>query len=169
MDYVSQVFPKRFKAQVVATSRDAAVFYKTALETAIAEKIAQLKASNPDNINLERLGKLKTAVVMSFKHNQPESHREFTDEKAQDKSIASFKLPFDGADEHGNTGDVGILIVANMLLTGFDAPIEQVMYLDQVIRMHNLLQAIARVIACTREKNKTSAQKRSARLVPEKK
>ena len=32
-----------------------------------------------------------------------------------------------------------------MLLTGFDAPIEQVMYLDKVIVAHNLLQAIARV------------------------
>lgn len=32
-----------------------------------------------------------------------------------------------------------------MLLTGFDAPVEQVMYLDRVIRGHNLLQAIARV------------------------
>ena len=43
------------------------------------------------------------------------------------------------------TGDIGILIVNNMLLTGFDAPIEQVMYLDKVIVAHNLLQAIARV------------------------
>jgi len=32
-----------------------------------------------------------------------------------------------------------------MLLTGFDAPIEQVMYLDRMIVAHNLLQAIARV------------------------
>jgi type I restriction enzyme R subunit len=32
-----------------------------------------------------------------------------------------------------------------MLLTGFDAPVEQVMYLDRVIVAHSLLQAIARV------------------------
>jgi type I restriction enzyme R subunit len=32
-----------------------------------------------------------------------------------------------------------------MLLTGFDAPIEQVMYLDSPLREHTLLQAIARV------------------------
>ena len=37
-----------------------------------------------------------------------------------------------------------ILIVCDRLLTGFDAPIEQVMYLDKPIRSHNLLQAIAR-------------------------
>ena len=33
----------------------------------------------------------------------------------------------------------------NMLLTGFDAPVEQVMYLDKIIVAHGLLQAIARV------------------------
>ena len=40
---------------------------------------------------------------------------------------------------------LSILIVVDMLLTGFDAPILQVMYLDQGIKEHNLLQAIARV------------------------
>ena len=38
-----------------------------------------------------------------------------------------------------------ILIVCDMLLTGFDAPIEQVMYLDSPLKEHTLLQAIARV------------------------
>ncbi len=32
-----------------------------------------------------------------------------------------------------------------MLLTGYDAPIVQVMYLDKLLKEHNLLQAIARV------------------------
>lgn len=161
--YVSQVFPNGFKAQVVATSRAAAVYYKEALETALAEKAAKLEQSNPENINFERLKKLKVAVVISFKHNQPENYREYTDEKAQDKAIASFKLPFDSTDDSGNTGDVGILIVANMLLTGFDAPIEQVMYLDQVIRMHNLLQAIARVNRVyTMEKRGSSPEEESS-------
>jgi type I restriction enzyme R subunit len=36
------------------------------------------------------------------------------------------------------------LLVCDMLLTGFDAPIEQVMYLDKPLWDHNLLQAIAR-------------------------
>ena len=39
-------------------------------------------------------------------------------------------MAFHGEDE-GFTGDMGILIVNNMLITGFDAPVEQVMYLDQ--------------------------------------
>ena len=53
-------------------------------------------------------------------------------------------MPFDAEDE-GVSGDIGILIVNNMLLTGFDAPVEQVMYLDKIIVAHGLLQAIARV------------------------
>ena len=35
-----------------------------------------------------------------------------------------------------------VLIVCNMLLTGFDAPIEQTMYLDSPLRDHNLLQTV---------------------------
>jgi type I restriction enzyme R subunit len=42
-------------------------------------------------------------------------------------------------------GEPEILVVVDMLLTGFDAPIEQVMYLDKPVREHGLLQAIARV------------------------
>ena len=34
-----------------------------------------------------------------------------------------------------------------MLLTGFDAPVEQVLYLDRPLREHGLLQAIARMTA----------------------
>jgi hypothetical protein len=40
---------------------------------------------------------------------------------------------------------LSILIVRDMLITGFDAPIEQVMYLDSPLKEHTLLQAIARV------------------------
>ena len=36
-------------------------------------------------------------------------------------------------------------MVVDMLLTGFDAPVEQVLYLDRSLREHGLLQAIARV------------------------
>ena len=41
-----------------------------------------------------------------------------------------------------------------MLLTGFDAPIEQVMYLDKKIREHTLLQAIARTNRVTKGKKR---------------
>ena len=78
---------------------------------------------------------LRGAVPYLKTYSDPAKHK---------TSIKSFKLAFDSEDE-GINGDMGILIVNNMLITGFDAPVEQVMYLDQVIRAHNLLQAIARV------------------------
>jgi type I restriction enzyme R subunit len=41
-----------------------------------------------------------------------------------------------------------------MLLTGFDAPVEQVMYIDKRLREHNLLQAIARVNRVSKGKSR---------------
>ena len=43
------------------------------------------------------------------------------------------------------TGKPEVLVVVDMLLTGFDAPVEQVLYLDRSLKEHGLLQAIARV------------------------
>jgi type I restriction enzyme R subunit len=51
-----------------------------------------------------------------------------------------------------------MLVVMNMLLTGFDAPVEQVLYLDRKIVAHDLLQAIARV-------NRTFGTKRCGYVV----
>ena len=42
-------------------------------------------------------------------------------------------------------GEPEILVVVDMLLTGFDAPVEQVLYLDRELKEHGLLQAVARV------------------------
>ncbi len=42
-------------------------------------------------------------------------------------------------------GEPEVLVVVDMLLSGFDAPLEQVLYLDRPLREHGLLQAIARV------------------------
>ena len=41
-------------------------------------------------------------------------------------------------------GEVDILIVCSKLLTGFDAPLCQVLYIDKELKEHGLLQAIAR-------------------------
>lgn len=142
--YLAHVFPNGFKAQVVATSREAAVRYKPALDNALTEAIKTLEQSNPLNLDLARLKKLKTGVVISGNHNDLPHIKEYTDSSRHKRTIKSFKLPFDREDD-GVTGEIGIVVVNNMLLTGFDAPIEQVMYLDKVIVAHSLLQAIARV------------------------
>src|SRR5258706_9291129 len=77
--------------------------------------------------------------------NNDEPHlKAYTDSGKHKTIIDRFKLGYQEEGENGS-GMIGVVIVTNMLLTGFDAPIEQVMYLDRVIVAHNLLQAIARV------------------------
>ena len=142
--YLTHVFPNGYKAQVVATFREAAVRYKTYIDIALKAAIVDLEQANPNKLDLNQLRKLTTDVIISGNHNDLPHLKEYSDKSKHEASIKSFKLPFDGEDE-GVKGDKGILIVNNMLITGFDAPIEQVMYLDKVIIAHNLLQAIARV------------------------
>ena len=142
--YLNHVFPNGYKAQVVAASREAAVRYKGAIDDALAAALAELKKANPRKLDLEQLERLETDVIISGDHNDRPHLKPFTDGSRHEASIKSFKLACGNVDE-GVTGDMGIVIVNNMLLTGFDAPVEQVMYLDKVIVAHTLLQAIARV------------------------
>ncbi|MEN6317184.1 MAG: HsdR family type I site-specific deoxyribonuclease [Syntrophaceae bacterium] len=142
--YLTHVFPNGYKAQVVATSREAAVRYKKHINNTLAEAIAGLEQGNPKKLDLDLLKRLKTDVIISGNHNDLPHLKAYSDQSKHEASIKSFKMAF-GSEEEGVTGDMGILIVNNMLLTGFDAPVEQVMYLDKVIIAHNLLQAIARV------------------------
>jgi type I restriction enzyme R subunit len=148
LHYANHVFPNGFKAQVVATSREAAVRYKKHLDAALREITAELEQSNPNQIKIELLKTIETAVVISGDRNDSTEVKRFTNEAYHKDSIRRFKLPFDAEEADGDVtvnGKVGIVVVNNMLLTGFDAPIEQVLYLDRVITDHNLLQAIARV------------------------
>jgi type I restriction enzyme R subunit len=142
--YLTHVYPNGYKAQVVATSREAAVRYKTYIDDALSAAIAMLEQDNRRNLDLNQLKAMKTDVIISAGHNDLPHLKEFSDPSKHEASIKSFKMAF-GVEEEGVNGDMGILIVNNMLLTGFDAPVEQVMYLDKVVIAHNLLQAIARV------------------------
>ena len=110
------IAPNRFKAQVVAASRHTAV---TCKET------------------LDRLHAPESALIMSAQHNDEERLARWHLRKdQQDRLVERFK---DWDDP------LAILVVCDMLLTGFDAPAEQVMYLDTPLKEHSLLQAIARV------------------------
>jgi type I restriction enzyme R subunit len=64
---------------------------------------------------------------------------------AEPPTSATSPLSFGEGSGERASGNTGIVVVTSMLLTGFDAPVEQVMYLDRRIVAHNLLQAIARV------------------------
>ena len=112
-----KIRPEGFKAQIVCTSRRAAILYHEALK---------------------KLGGPESAVIISGSHNDEAFYRPFTDEAKNKEFIARFKKPM-------KEDALSILIVKDKLLTGFDAPIEQVMYLDRKLKEHTLLQAIARV------------------------
>ncbi len=108
--------PDGFKAQVVAVNRETAALYKETLD----------KLHGP-----------QSAVIISGSNKDDESLvRHHTSEEERKELIERFCKPSD---------PLSILIVCDMLLTGFDAPVEQVMYLDAPLREHTLLQAIARV------------------------
>lgn len=142
--YLNHVFPNGYKAQIVATSREAAVRYKKHVDAAVAAAVAKRESETPGSPELEVLKRLKSDVIISGNHNDELHLKEYTEEAQHKRSIKSFKLPF-GKEDSGVNGDIGIVIVNNMLLTGFDAPVEQVMYLDKIVVAHGLLQAIARV------------------------
>lgn len=142
--YVEHIFSSGFKAQIVAHSRSATVRYKKAIDEALKKKIAELVIHNPMLVNIDLLKKVESAVVISGDRNDDPEIKPFTKIEYHKKSIKRFKLPFEEEND-GEDGNVGIIIVNNMLLTGFDAPVEQVLYMDRVITNHNLLQAIARV------------------------
>ncbi len=94
------------------------------------------------------------SIISEGQNDPPELERfHYSKEKTED-IITRFKLTpaqFEkyNREKHGEDRSkwetpLKILIVCDKLLTGFDAPIEQVMYLDKPLRDHNLLQAIAR-------------------------
>lgn len=144
--YVDNILPNGFKAQVVCHSKLACVRYRNGIEAALAERITREEGLTlPDTALIERLRFLKTAVVISTDGTNEAAFITHARKQAQRmNAVENFCRSFDLTDpDKANTG-IAFLIVCDMLLTGFDAPIEQVMYIDKKLREHNLLQAIAR-------------------------
>ncbi|MEE9912075.1 MAG: HsdR family type I site-specific deoxyribonuclease [Deltaproteobacteria bacterium] len=144
--YYNDILVNGFKAQVVASSIVAAVRYKYELEIAIQNKIAELKALPAGEADAELLKQLEflkaAAIVSSIGNNEPGYISKARKEAYDMNAVENFKLDFNL--DKPETG-IGMICVCDRLLTGFDAPIEQVMYLDKSLREHDLFQAIARV------------------------
>jgi type I restriction enzyme, R subunit len=132
--------PNGFKAQLVGVDRKACALYKIALDSKL--KLRGLPVEWSD------------VIISTAQNSEPEIELfEYSREK-QDDLIEYFKLlpaeweewnrEHSGHDHSKWRPPLKILIVCDRLLTGFDAPVEQVMYLDKPLRDHNLLQAIAR-------------------------
>ncbi|MAT05934.1 MAG: restriction endonuclease subunit R [Acidimicrobiaceae bacterium] len=160
--YVSTVMPDGFKGMIVATSRKACIRYFDALNDARDELVAEIEAfiatddGRPyDQLDigeqflrnaagqLDLLRDLEFAPVISADHNDPPEYHVWSDKLRQKVRTNLFKRPLGPVTE--KTDPLAILIVKSMLLTGFDAPHAQVLYLDRLIQEAELLQAIARV------------------------
>ena len=138
--FLSHPDPGGFKAQLVSVDRKACVVYKEALDRGLRER-----GLPPE---------LADVIISSAQNSEPEIERFEYSKSKQDDLIDYFKLtPYEwedwnreryGDDQSRWRPPLKILIVCDRLLTGFDAPVEQVMYLDKPLRDHNLLQAIAR-------------------------
>lgn len=100
----------------------------------------------------EQFGDLNCAVVIS-----PPDMREGVDDvdEGADDLVVSFwnkmMQQYGDADRYEEAiknrfcdGEIDVLIVCSKLLTGFDAPLCQVLYIDKELKEHGLLQAIAR-------------------------
>jgi hypothetical protein len=129
---------------VVCSSKLAAVKYRKYILAATAKRLKAEKAKpvwsggglgSPEQRRLvyrhevlcRRIAFLKAAVVVSSEGTNEDART--TTERKYAKAVGAvenFKRVFDYQDPHkGNTG-VAFLILCDMLLTGFDAPIEQV-------------------------------------------
>ncbi len=164
--YVTHILPNGYKAQVVAYSRLAAIRYFDALREARNELLKDAQALSPEDKALddeamclrppkvqaivqawryrETLERLEFAPIISGSNNDDPAWKTWTEGSAHDQLIKRFKKPLFHSDTT-KTDPLAFLVVKSMLLTGFDAPIEGVMYLDRPIREAELLQAIARV------------------------
>ena len=164
--YVTNILPNGYKAQVVAYSRLAAIRYSEALKTARDELLAESEGLSPQDKALddealcqrppkvqavvqawryrETLSRIEFAPIISGSNNDDPAWKTWTDGSAHEQLIKRFKKPL-FHDKLEKTDPLAFLVVKSMLLTGFDAPIEGVMYLDRPIREAELLQAIARV------------------------
>lgn len=177
--YVTTVLPNGGKAQVCTVSRLAAIRYQAALMAARDELLGLIDgltaaeqktpadqiAAWPREKQVARLALparsliagLEAAAVISGSHNDDPAWKEWSERNKKETRIARFKKPLDHSDP-SKRDRLAFLCVKSMLLTGFDAPVEQVLYLDRLMQGAELLQAIARV-------NRTYKDKRCGLVV----
>ncbi|MHB9285959.1 type I restriction endonuclease subunit R [Halobacteriales archaeon Cl-PHB] len=113
--YDEHVAPNGWKGMVVTPSRRSAAMYGERL--------------------IDRRGADEVEVLYTATKDDPDLIQQFhTDPEERDDIVRDF------TDED----DPKLLVVHNMLLTGFDAPVLKTMYLDRNLKNHSLMQAIAR-------------------------
>jgi type I restriction enzyme R subunit len=133
--FVTHVRPNRFKAMLVCYNKETVALYKTALDGLLGSE-ATVAIFSDVNKKDDKISQMVKDLDMP-RETRAKAIREF-------RKLPSDK-PEDQDKEEQRWRRAEIIIVCDMLLTGFDAPIVQTMYLDKGLKNHTLLQAIARV------------------------
>ena len=116
--YRQYVRPTGLKCQVVVYNRACCVAYKKEIDALLAESGDE------------------TAIVMHTNGDKGDEYKEYKlTNNQQEKLLNKFRDPL---------SPLKFVIVTSKLLTGFDAPILQCMYLDKPMKDHTLLQAVCR-------------------------
>lgn len=114
--FKTKIEPNGYKAQVVCYDRECCLMYKEELDKLISPEAS--------------------TIVMDTNNDKEDRYKAYRrDRDAEGKILDRFREPND---------PLKFVIVTSKLLTGFDAPILQVMYLDKPMKDHTLLQAICR-------------------------
>jgi len=117
----------KFKAMIVAVDREACVIYKEKMDKCFPEHFSEVVMSYQQNEESDKIHSFRSKILNRW--------NVYSTQEANKKIVEAFLK-----EEYPK-----VLIVTDMLLTGFDAPILKVMYLDKPMYYHTLLQAIARV------------------------
>lgn len=114
----SKIDPNGFKGQVVCYDRECCVLYKKELDKLLGSEHF-------------------TTIVMDTNNDKADAYKEWRRDRDEEAKLL---------DRFRDANDpLKLVIVTSKLLTGFDAPILQAMYLDKPMKDHTLLQAICRV------------------------
>jgi type I restriction enzyme, R subunit len=131
--FVDNIQGTGFKGQLVAPNKTSAIKYRDYIKE-IGKVTCEVLISSPDmRENNEDAFEENEDAIQKFYKAMLDKHG--SKEKYEKNIISAFKKQ-----EHPE-----IIIVVDKLLTGFDAPINQVLYLTRSLKEHTLLQAIARV------------------------
>lgn len=143
--------------RLIDLAKDIAKHYKDNLENtelnamlAVSSKYQALKMKEIFDVYHHSL---KTEVVISSEFPEGEDDKDSEKKRyAADKWKELYGKYTNDDKKYANeiikefkSGKIDILIVVDKLLTGFDSPRTQVLYMDKELKDHGLLQAIARV------------------------
>ncbi|TWR30470.1 type I restriction endonuclease subunit R [Mucilaginibacter pallidiroseus] len=142
------------KAILVCDGRFGAIRYKQAFEDLKAEGYHDFDTKVVVSIGSPKTDEIAEEYykTIDWNKNHPNDLKPIWVVAPEDINAVTedYKLPFGDVSEVEKSGkkkfdNTAILIVSDMLLTGYDAPIASCLYLDKPLKEHNLLQAIARV------------------------